>query len=504
MKQYARITGRHVYLAELLDAIQEAQGEDVCVSRAVRQRVMAEHGHLYGQLDAHQKVQYNQAAQALARLRQESACNDREALLQDLAARQVTTQPQLIDGISHLLLTNSSFSTKHLEVMSTMLSSPEFQGAALSKRRQEATRPLQLPPPVYQDLMNKIVIPVQAKPEAPAWAKLVSSNRDCFAHCVLHFRLGEEAIMGLFLYAMQKPFHVAMVQVQALPSHGPDYTRNLSVLDAVRLADQYAGQRYQVLMDKYIFSSDPRLADPEAMFVHPEARMDAGLVLNTLADLVPFERYVLNPLPQTAEPSTGRTSAKHCFSEEDLTNYPWLQQYAQRGHTGATSSMPHDAQPRQLPEDPDADVQDLLAEAVERLKAKRWARSVDAPEDSEHYVIKVRGGRWTQFFRSVPADSVMALAKSAEALDFSHKFSLSKMATFAFGVYGEHGADRLAQLWVSRMQQLMIASLEHPDVRMLSDLGVQVVEPEWVAGFVEANAENSRLLRRVAEIRAIG
>ena len=158
----------------------------------------------------------------------------------------------------------------------------------------------------------------------------------------------------------------------------------------------------------------------------------------------------------------------------------------------------------QLPAEPSAEVQDVLAEAVERLKAKRLARSVDAPDDTDHYVIKVRGGRWTQFFRSVPADSVMVQAKSQQALAFSQKFGLSKMATFSFALYGEHGADRLAQLWAHRMQMLMESALEHPHLEQISALPVENVEPEWVVAFLAANAENARLLKRVAEIRSIG
>ena len=234
--------------------------------------------------------------------------------------------------------------------------------------------------------------------------------------------------------------------------------------------------------------------------------MESALVMNSLAGLVPLERYIEAPTLPTAESSTSGSSRSHnhCFSDEDLTNYPWLAQYVQPSQAARMSSGAQEAQSRQLPAEPATEVQDVLAEAVERLKAKRLARSVDAPDDTLHYVITVRGGRWTQYFRSVPADSVMVQAKSKQALDFSQKFGLTKIATFSFALYGEHGADRLAQLWANRMHQLLQSALENPDIAQVSDLPVQILEPEWVASFLSANADNARLLKRAAEIRSIG
>ena len=172
-KQLARITGRHMYLAELFEAVQQAQGDGVSLSREVRQALMKEHSHLYSKLEPQEQARYSQAAQAVAHLRQEAASSAREEMLQDLAARAVAMQPERIDGISHLLLTNSSFSSKDLEEMSIMLDSPAFQGTALATRRAQTSAPLQMPPPYYQQLMNNIPVPAVATTEAPAWAKIV-------------------------------------------------------------------------------------------------------------------------------------------------------------------------------------------------------------------------------------------------------------------------------------------------------------------------------------------
>ena len=81
---------------------------------------------------------------------------------------------------------------------------------------------------------------------------------------------------------------------------------------------------------------------------------------------------------------------------------------------------------RQLLASPDAKVQDVLAEAAESLKVKRWARSVHTL-GTQHYVIKVRGSRWTQSFLQ---------ATSGQGLEFPRCSHWPRWPPLLWGLWG--------------------------------------------------------------------
>lgn len=84
------------------------------------------------------------------------------------------------------------------------------------------------------------------------------------------------------------------------------------------------------------------------------------------------------------------------------------------------------------------------------------------------------------------------------------KYSLQKSTSYAYNSYGEAAANKLALLWVSKMEHLLTTWMENDEAYEFKDFDMASWQPGGeFSSFSEDMPASSKFWQRVQQVRAI-
>lgn len=135
-----------------------------------------------------------------------------------------------------------------------------------------------------------------------------------------------------------------------------------------------------------------------------------------------------------------------------------------------------------LEEDELSDIDDETKQAVwEELEGTRLAWCLTDTETSENFFTTVRGGVWTIKNKGVAVDVGAAYARRGLPRYWAAKYSMGRMASFSFALYGEDTARILSDEWCFRCQWFFVIWRGQEDLNYL-------YQPEDGKGYIPSEA----------------
>jgi hypothetical protein len=87
---------------------------------------------------------------------------------------------------------------------------------------------------------------------------------------------------------------------------------------------------------------------------------------------------------------------------------------------------------------------------LELAEMRAWLCSL-LPAESQHFSVRVLGGRWTRRHRNLTWDAIQGYARTADAKLFCASFGMTQSMRFGAQEHGRNDGLLLAQAWVERM-----------------------------------------------------
>ncbi len=505
-KQPNKVTGRHLFLKDLMQQAQQALPPGRLLSQADKTNIMAQHGALWQQCSPSQQRGWEKQAEALVAQQAEKWQGERSRLQASLALQRKRLSEEALAQGSLCRLSASRLSPPELQALQASFASPAWGPKAVERLRAIATTPPEEPSAAAKAALESMGSPaVDARP-SPAWGRTVCRNRDAFARCALLLKGGLETQAYAFMYASQSPMFAAFVPLQALE-------RPLPCLSPATFAAADLGHYafdWTFAIADFVWDADIQVPEGIEIWVVPQLVFREGLVVSSHSAAVKFATYVQGlpaPSNKPASSSASRPSGQD-VDLELLARFPWLADHL-RGQAArndrVTLPIPDADAPEADPEGEDLHAldQDALDKAYADLMAKRRDMELSEPVGAANFLVKVRGGPW---MRERPElQGVRGEARSKPVEQWCREFFLPASATFAFTAHGGN-ASILAREWCARMEYFYGLWRQHaPHKVRFTEEDVRGYEPrqDFVSAMAalppeHASAQRGKLLATLA------
>ena len=449
-----RITGRHIYLQDLMALAGDwkAQGTRSMPSDSHR-TIMQRHAASWANLPSETKAKYEKRA-AFARSSRHRTLQDELAVeSQQLAL----AKKRRVESEAHrppLALSQCRLTETDVKNMQEMAISGSFTDKHVSTLRKRAQHAPELPSAsMVQALQSVRVHEDRGPPERPDWLGVVCWNRAFFHQAALAIRSAEGQVQYYkFLFATQKHLFACFSLLEQIEVDVP-----VAPMTRSRWAEY--GKRF------FRFTFEADFANATAWYDLPPAPLESMSLLMNLcysgasqvasdAEPIPF-RTVLSWLPRAArkervsQPNSGETASRD--NSILLAEHPYLKNFlAQQVGEGSgqnADETPVNTDPAVTePLDDDA-LQELFSE-VER-KRHEYAETPGCHGD---FLVSLLGGKWAMESKGVPVVAFQGKARNnSPAEDWCNQYALHRSARFEISMYGEQVASALAHGWCDRM-----------------------------------------------------
>jgi hypothetical protein len=479
-----RVSGRHMFLTDCYAAVASQSPAGGRLSDSMRRKVFQRHVELYASLSLQEKEVYEARANRFGSAKRQKLSDDHVHLLSHLGLQRRRLKEEQEDIGIPCLLSNCRFSSADLDVMAVMWEDPLLSVARLRVLKQRLLLAPEVPEEVDQVLLSSF--PVQtygarAEEPVPDWAANVCRHRASFFGCVFVGQsLGSEKSY-LMLYAIQRPFLLALVPLVRVHRTWPT-TLHMSVPELLQLQAGFPEHEFQLDWGFSMLEADPATLEAGSIKVLPDVFHTKDGRVCSHAHLILMEDFLedlsKNPLPKPPKKPKLPSSQ---VDPELLKQHPWLRSYSRRpvvinadeeapleeaassstlvvevGGEGESSEdetdegdeVGSDVASRTMDEvDEEAIQQALLA-----LAAKRAAWADDPKVHAVDFETHIRGGAWTQQVKGLAFDCIIARPCSEVGASFCKEYGLQKTVSYSFKKYGEVAASQLALAWAHKMQ----------------------------------------------------
>jgi hypothetical protein len=456
-----RLTGRHVYLAEVYASVTSTlQASGRSLSNELRRQIMRQHSAEYQKLPVDKRMGYQAIASSRAHARRIELNEDIQNAMASLGlARRREREEDLANSMPQCLLSNIVFSDQDLDAMASDWCSDDFHPRRVLALREAATEAPRAPSPAEKAALmgqSSASAPV-AKPSAPTpdWARLVCAHRKHFHASAVLGLVGGRPKGFAFLFAMQRP-------ILAMFCPMDQQSKVMPVFQDMSLEQQKA-----FLQDCFLHEFVLQVGKSVP---HHDIAFDDGAVIQVIRHLVllpghrvcsdfpavPFNEFCasLPKAPAKTSSSTPEDEAPAVMNPELLLMYPWLEKYSRQAapemRQKEQEGLEADKDPVVLP----VLDHDVLLSTWSLLETRRqeWAdEEVVRTPDFETFI---RGGAHTQATLGVPYDCIISRPCSEESRSWIQGYFATKTAAFAYKRYGEQAAHMLAMGWCHKMQYL--------------------------------------------------
>ena len=462
------VSARNVFLAEVMSA-NEASSSFDGEGRALGPHDVVRLSHrLYEQLDVRAKLRYEALALEATSARRASLLQTQDQLTQTYLldeARQ--RQEQQAEGLLNTLA-SCRFSDGDFASMAEFVADEGLKGQALQALRRRAVQAPAEPPPHVQQVFKEAFEREDAAEEVvqPDWIKTVCRHRELFARTAFFPADTVENIHEgyLLLVAFQSPLKAVFLKISVrFPVLGLSVDARGKHTSAEWCENWF---QWEFIYDSLQCVSSAEVEDPSEILILEhldfigQTRLVSDMQLRNLGWTLQTLRR--EPVSGPKESDSKAHKSRKRVAEEQVSAFPWLQAHlqdsAQKRKKATVTNKgqpPTSSQPDSVGEEP---MPPSFEEVWERLNEKRaeWGDTLA----SEAFYIQVRGGAWNAEHRNVAFDSLMAAAKKGVASEWAKTFHVGQIITFAYSLYSEEAAYKMAEAWVRKCQQFFRLYLE--------------------------------------------
>eukprot|EP00971_Amphidinium_carterae_P036259 712770-Amphidinium_carterae.1 len=448
--QPQKINGKALFMRDLFAAARASARPGHVFTKQQRQAMFAEVGTRYSQLNLSERLRYEDAAHheqqvALQRLEEELA----HVRAQQVIHEQRVAETLRVRGVL-MRLSAARFSTEELHKLAAKVSSSEFKGKELEKRRVASMQSPEMPDPHTMAELDKHSPPVPRPNPQPQWLREVCAIRRHTNGAVLRVKFEERTCYYWVLFASLSPYKLVCKPLQI--SHGSSMfsQRCKTFAEWVNVTSDLPSLEFSLMPGTVVDPHRDVESEPEVHLLMDACLSKVNHVCSwsswvSLEEIVAEADAKQRATPEHDQPRQKKHK-KNEFTAEELLMYPWLrdslpaQQSEEHGASSSTGT-------RRIPADYD---EDRLQEALDDFKRKKQEWDMHYSQD-ENFVMTVKGGRWAQAVLNKSFHLVEAKARTERVADWCQAHNLHRLASFTFTKYTEHGASLLAQLWCHRL-----------------------------------------------------
>jgi hypothetical protein len=453
-RQPHRITGRHVFLSDLLDSLattvapehREQQGK----------RVMQKHAKAYSELDAATRQSYDARATSMINMKR-GANQESIVVLEEKKKVLRATSPELdIGADGPLRLSKCAFTDRDLEVLVSMFNGPQGGQVRVAGLRVEAMTgpkaPVLAARRVLLDMPHDDLSVARAN---PGWCKAIATYRGHFSRCAIVVITATERRCFCFLYALQNPLQVGflpMVETDWVVPVADDASREMGLA----IVEQSYQHTFEVDWCLFVFGDELIETEDAEIWVIEGIEVISDLAVASYFSAVPLESYLEDkPIPAPSTAARGMAGGEH---DDDLPTdmaqeHPWLSAFGfgaslEEDIEGAGAKLSGAKKVGPEPEPLDDDETDAVFDALEKKRAL-WA--LEVPTQPVWFKTTILGGAWTKAHTGLNFDNYKAYASGAVPVGWCQRVFGIRQASFAVKKYGDEWASALAQFWAKRL-----------------------------------------------------
>ena len=452
--QPQKITGRHVFLADLQAAL--ATAVPLARRGEVGQVMMARHGMVYRGLKPALREEYEARAANVADARRRAIDDELATLLGQRQASGHIRSRQDPGDPAQLQVSTCRFSEADLTALAAMYSSADFSNRKVEALREHAI--VGPPPPTAMTIarLEAKAHDLEEVGAVPAWCHIVCKFRNEFHCCALIFQTDGAEEAYLFLFAQKSPQQAAFIPLArkefVLPLvaslEGPVLMATLATL----CEHQFECQWSRFVCERDIVINDGTVVHvlPDMMFLHSNV-VGSHRASLPLSDFIEdFGR--LGPEPPKARKAKADLDAQMSLVQQ----FPWLEAYGLKGPAPTREDLGNQGASSSGDTLPIADAtplgEDEQASIFAALQARRESWEGEHGQPAQHFKTMIHGGKWTAATQGVPFDSIKTYAQRGEPYEWCRRYSLSVAASFSFKKFGDRAASSLALYWCQRME----------------------------------------------------
>ena len=461
-KQPQRISGRHMYVKDLvaLASHRKALGRDV--GSHVSKMVIKKHGPTWRDKDVASKRRYEaKAKDERARVR-DALDEKREELTASLQVERARLNQQREGGLPPLRMSSARWSAAQKLKFDEYYQGPAMSHQMVEELRGETGGRIGQPTAAMKEVLEAMPVQLPRAPAPPpSWLTLVTDSRAFFADTAFRFTDDTgDVFYAKFAFARQAlPRMAAFVKLDrvALPEPAADPA---GFWAAEVNAWHHA---FQLDWSCWNFTGEDAFGDDWEVHVLTDIVMKPGGIVvsdaswRSLQEVEAILQSVDSaPVQEQENPAPGPEPPV-------WANLPWLIEHfpvpgAAGGNLGnASGEGPQGDDDGGGVENCDGDEawEPLGAEeALDQLYERRFHwRAAGPPAEASDFQWVQRGG-WSKDGGYVAYDGFKGLAVRGEPTAWCVLYDLTPTASFSTKVCGEDGALQLARLWCHRMQWL--------------------------------------------------
>eukprot|EP00974_Lingulodinium_polyedra_P013251 1285821-Lingulodinium_polyedra.AAC.1 len=219
-KRADRLSGRHVFFREFVQAVQESLPPGSKLSKAAAQQLMTQHSDVYQALPVHEKEVLDRKASQLAVLRSHEAAEDRRHLEGRLSLQRARLEEENLQLGSSNRCNGHRLSEADLQELGALVASPRCERKEVQALLNGFWKPPSAPDKTAIALFEQMDLgeaPARARVARP-WLRAICHFRDLCLGIVIGTTLQEGSAVYLFLYATKSPLEAWFLKAIV---HGP-------------------------------------------------------------------------------------------------------------------------------------------------------------------------------------------------------------------------------------------------------------------------------------------
>jgi hypothetical protein len=342
---------------------------------------------------------------------------------------------------------------------------------------------------VLMDMAHAMFAPF---PALPWFTPHICQNRELFRF-VGFTNDPHAATLYMFTFAHKKPYDAWFIKLHRQPAvlHARPQRHRI-----------YWRYSFSLLPLEHVCVTELPFCHGDDLYVFPDLKLLSGVACTQLEPLQYADFIRFHPSCKS-QPNRARIKRRPAFVDEDarivfLAAHPWLTdddlkpggfdeqdpRPAKRGRIGmesASSGSPakgkkfdDDDSSVSSSEDSEADIDEALADI-----RKIWESET---LESEHFYVRVLGGKWTAKHCGTIANACVALARSSTRV-WCERFSWPKQNALYYKRYGQEASHRLteelcrrARFLITSMLMLRVQGIKHSPLSCMSSDPIQRIQ----------------------------
>eukprot|EP00971_Amphidinium_carterae_P327501 6458906-Amphidinium_carterae.1 len=467
-KQEARITARHIFLADTMadrHRVNNARSQSGQVQLISARKVMLLHTrHFEGLSQAEKGALHHRALEKRRQLHDASSADIRliEAEMEAIKKQAATRSQQRS--------TTMSFSTATMDQASLQSVQTHAADMAQDKRRVQKLRNavIQEPSPMDSQHINfyrcrsRIAEDDARIRDRSEAGRSIIRNRDLFGQAVFGIpRASGELSWYRFMFATKQPYSLWLMGLDGF--RGNVHHRDLQKITFAQFKSMRtaptASWNFDAtrMTDEDVFSgidADDIRVYSDSMFVHGQVLLSASVCAPLIASLPPESKsQIREPPHKRARPHSSQAQP----SEPLLQRYPWLAAYAPSHSHGPPPGVQAPADSPRQQEDEEHDVDENLESEFMQVFREHENDRVEGEGNPimQQFTFSLMGGQWQKkrVGRDVYGWRVSARDNTV-VHDFLSAFSLNLSASFEYSVYSQSGSSTMTTIWATRVAHL--------------------------------------------------